>query len=92
MLSSNIGKVEKAMRYANEPERVTFSAFRVTLEGDHRSHEVAYDAGEWACDCETFGQSGYCSHTMTMERVLRNMLLAPMPDVPQPAAPEAVAP
>lgn len=77
MLSSQIGKVEKAMRYANEPERVVFNDFRVTLEGDHRNHIVGFNEGNWTCDCEPFGQAGYCTHTMTMERVLRNMLPTP---------------
>jgi hypothetical protein len=77
MLSSQIGKIEKAMRYASEPERVVFSEFRVTLEGDHRNHSVGFAQGSWTCDCETFHQSGYCSHTMTMERLLRSMLPSP---------------
>lgn len=76
MLSSQIGKIEKAMRYASEPERVVFSEFRVTLEGDHRNHVVNYRDGTWTCDCESIHPSGYCSHTMTMERILRSMLPA----------------
>ncbi len=77
MLSSVIGKVDKAMRYATEPERIVFQAFHVAIQGDHRSHDVRFDEGQWHCDCETFDQTGYCSHTMTMERVLRNMLPGP---------------
>jgi hypothetical protein len=78
MLSSQIGKIEKAMRYASEPERVVFNNFQVTLEGDHRNHVVNYGDGSWTCDCESFHPSGYCSHTMTMERLLRSMLPAPV--------------
>ncbi len=74
MLSSHIGKIEKAMRYASEPERVLFNAFQVTLEGDHRNHVVNFRDGTWSCDCEAIHPSGYCSHTMTMERILRSML------------------
>jgi hypothetical protein len=35
---------------------------------------VTYRDGEWGCDCETIAQAGYCSHTMTMERVLGDMV------------------
>jgi len=77
MLSSHIGKIEKAMRYSSEPERVVFNTFQVALEGDHRNHLVDYRQGAWTCDCENFRPSGYCSHTMTMERILRSMLPAP---------------
>jgi len=74
MHSSMIGKIDKAMRYAQEPERIIFSSFRVVMDGDHRPHTVSYDNGRWGCDCETIDQAGYCSHTMTMERVLRDMI------------------
>ena len=74
MLSTMIGKIEKAMRYANEPERIVFNEFRVTLQGDHRNHLVSFNENNWQCDCETFEQTDVCSHTMTMERVLRDML------------------
>jgi hypothetical protein len=84
MLSSHIGKLEKAIRYASEPERVIFNEFRVTLEGDHRHHAIGYHAGEWSCDCESFHPGGYCSHTMTMERILRSMLPSPA-EQPLPA-------
>jgi hypothetical protein len=74
MYSTMIGKIEKAMRYAQEPDRIVFNDFHVTLEGDHRHHRVSYDAGRWGCDCETFSQTGYCSHSMALERVLRGMI------------------
>ena len=74
MHSSMIGKIEKAIRYAQEPDRVVFSEFRVSVEGDHHSHTVSYRDGKWGCDCETIDQAGYCSHTMTMERLLGDML------------------
>jgi hypothetical protein len=74
MHSTMIGKIEKAVRYAREPERIAFSDFRVTLEGDHRNHIVTYNHGSWSCDCETIDHTGYCSHTMTMERVLGDMI------------------
>jgi hypothetical protein len=69
-----IGKIEKAIRYAQEPDRVLFDDFRVTLDGDNRRHCVTYRDGVWSCDCETIDQAGYCSHTMTMERILGDMI------------------
>jgi hypothetical protein len=74
MHSTMYGKIEKASRYAQEPDRIVFHDFQVTLEGDHREHLVSYDHGAWSCDCETLGQHGYCPHTMAMERVLGSML------------------
>ena len=74
MHSTMIGKIEKARRYAEEPQRFAFDQFRVHLEGDHRHHVVEYELGAWDCDCETFANNGYCPHTMAMERVLGDML------------------
>lgn len=76
MYSTMIGKIEKAIRYSQEPDRIVFNDFSVTLEGDHRNHTVAYHDGAWNCDCDTFQQTGYCSHSMAMERVLRGMIPA----------------
>jgi hypothetical protein len=70
-----IGKIEKAKRYAAEQNRrVVFKQFRVALEGDNSTYDVAYDAGRWSCGCKYFGTHGLCSHTMAMERVLGVML------------------
>ena len=35
MNSSMIGKIEKAHRYAREPERVRFNEFKATFHGGH---------------------------------------------------------
>jgi hypothetical protein len=80
MYSTMIGKIEKAIRYSQEPDRIVFNDFIVTLEGDHRNHTVTYHDGSWSCDCDTFQQSGYCSHSMAMERVLRGMIPATTAD------------
>ncbi len=74
MYSTMIGKIEKSIRYSQEPDRIEFNDFTVTMEGDHRDHTVNYHDGAFTCDCETFVQTGYCSHSMTMERVLRGMI------------------
>ena len=73
-----IGKIEKAKFYAAEPERIQFDSFAVRLSGDNGSvHEVSYDKGEWSCDCSFFATRNFCSHTMAMERVLKDMLPKP---------------
>ena len=70
-----IGKIEKSKIYAEERDRIEFESLRVTLRGDNDSvHKVAYDNGEWKCDCSFFGTRRVCSHTMAMERVLADMV------------------
>ena len=75
MDSSMIGKIEKAKRYATEKERrVIFKAFRVTLQGDNNTWDVAFEDGRWSCGCHYFSTHGLCQHSMAMERVLGVML------------------
>lgn len=74
-----IGKIEKAKFYAAEPERFNFDSFSVRLEGDNgQEHRVAYDSGQWDCDCSFFHTRGFCSHTMALERVLGQMIATPV--------------
>ena len=74
MDSGMISKIQKAKRYAQEPERVVFQSFSVTFDGEHSSYTVSYDQGEWSCECPFFSQRGVCSHTMAMERLLAPMI------------------
>jgi hypothetical protein len=69
-----IGKIEKAKRYAEERERFQFENFQATIAGTNNSHRIAFNKGEWNCDCDFFTSRGVCSHTMAMERILMNML------------------
>lgn len=70
-----IGKIEKSKIYSEERDRIEFESLRVTLRGDNdSSHTVSYDNGEWKCDCSFFDTRGVCSHTMTMERLLVDMV------------------
>ena len=72
-----IGKIEKAKMYADQPDRIQFNSFNVTIQGDNDGdHTVGFDSGNWSCDCNFFGSRGYCSHTMAMERVLGVMIPA----------------
>ncbi len=74
MRSSLIGKIEKAKRYAQEPERVSFSGFTVVFQGENDSHKVSYSSGKWHCSCSFFSQWGTCSHVMALQQILGNML------------------
>jgi hypothetical protein len=74
MDSGMIGKIQKAKLYAEEPERICFEQFRVTVEGENSRHTVSFDQGAWQCTCNFFSTRGVCSHTMALERLLGVML------------------
>jgi hypothetical protein len=74
MQSSLIGKIEKAKRYAQETDRITFSDFSVKFRGENNTHVTSLKDGKWNCTCSFFSTWKVCSHTMAMERVLGNML------------------
>ena len=74
MQSSLIGKIEKAKRYAQEKERVTFSELSVKFHGENDDYNISYKDGKWHCSCSFFSSWGLCSHTMALERILGNML------------------
>lgn len=74
MQSSLIGKIEKAKRYAQEVDRVTFSEFSVKFRGENNTYVTGFKDGKWHCSCSFFSGWGCCSHTMTLERILANML------------------
>ena len=76
MNSSMIGKIEKAHRYAREPERVRFETLQSTFQGGHDRYTVALADGEWTCSCNTFSTHavGTCAHVMAMQQMLASML------------------
>ncbi len=76
MNSSMIGKIEKAHRYAREPERIRFDSFTATFHGGHDEYRVRLVDGAWDCSCHTFSSHvvGTCSHVMAMQLVLAPML------------------
>ena len=74
MHSSLIGKIEKAKRYSQEPDRVRFSRFELVFKGEHDEYIVSYDKGHWHCGCAFFGGWKVCSHTIAMYRLLTPML------------------
>ena len=74
MQSSLIGKIEKANRYAQETDRVTFTEFSVNFRGEHNNYNTSYKDDKWQCSCQFFSNWGLCSHTMAMEKILSKML------------------
>ncbi|MFH1651091.1 MAG: SWIM zinc finger family protein [Chloroflexota bacterium] len=76
MQSSLIGKIEKANRYAQETNRITFQQFSVQFHGDNSDYTTSLQDNKWQCSCSFFRQWGLCSHTMAMEKVLGQMLPA----------------
>lgn len=76
-----VSDVEKAGRYAEEPDRIQFKAFEVTFAGDNSSHATTFHDDSWNCDCAFFGSRGVCCHTMAMERVLKGMVATATPVV-----------
>lgn len=76
MQSSLIGKIEKAKRYAEEKNRVTFSELSATFHGENDEYTITYKDGKWHCTCHFFSGWGLCSHTMALEKMLSNMLPA----------------
>ncbi len=77
MHSSMIGKIEKAHRYAREPERIKLSGLSATFHGGHDDYSVRLDDGTWTCSCHTFEShvvGSTCSHIMAMQQLLGAML------------------
>ena len=74
MRSSLIGKIEKAKRYAQEPDRVIFSGFTAAFRGENDNHKVSYVNGKWHCGCYFFSQWRTCSHIMALQQILGSML------------------
>jgi len=75
MNSSLIGKIEKAQRYQQEPERIHFQTAKVEFRGTHDNYMVTLSDSTWQCNCHTFA-TGFetCSHIMALQRILNPML------------------
>lgn len=74
MDSDMIGKIEKAKRYATERERFRFSQFSLQFHGNNNDHAVAFNNGNWKCDCEYFVVHNWCCHTKALEILLHKMI------------------
>jgi hypothetical protein len=72
--SALIGKIEKAKRYAQEPQRLSLDSFRACFQGEHDTYTLSFEQGGWNCSCAFFSQWGQCSHTMACQRLLAPFL------------------
>ena len=68
--SGMVHKVQKAKRYAEEPERIHIRSLSAEIEGDNQTHRVEFEDGHWRCDCGFFGSHHTCSHVMALDRLL----------------------
>ncbi len=76
MNSGMIGKIEKAHRYAQEPERVSITTFQAQFRGSHDTYTVALAEDGWHCSCHTFEAHvlDSCAHVMAAQQILGPML------------------
>ena len=78
-----IGKIEKARRYAEQPERMTFKNFTTEFRGDNSLYTLTLNDKNWNCTCPGFKSHNICPHIMTLERLFRPMLKRdPVPYAP----------
>ncbi|MDA0988462.1 MAG: SWIM zinc finger family protein [Chloroflexi bacterium] len=77
MYSSVISKIEKAKRYAEEKERVTFDSFVAEFKGENDDHKLEYSKGNLACSCLFFVGHDFCSHSLALQRILEGMIPVP---------------
>jgi hypothetical protein len=73
MHSDLISKIEKAKRYAAEPERVTINQLRATFRGGN-DHSITLENDHWSCDCRFYTNWQTCSHVMALQRMLGQMI------------------
>lgn len=70
-MDSIASRILKARQYAEEKdERIRVQSFDVELQGEHSSHSVVYNDGDWSCQCGEFERRGICAHVMAMEEIL----------------------
>lgn len=86
MNSTLISKVEKARRYAEEPDRVRFQSFRASFHGGHDEHTVTLDGDTFSCTCHSFETYETCAHVMALQRMLAEMLTEEQRTVGAPAS------
>lgn len=78
-----IGKIEKAKRYAEEPDRITFNSLTAQFHGDNNAYTITLGADGWDCTCPGFRTHSICPHVMAFERLFKPMLKrSPLPYAP----------
>lgn len=85
--SELISKINKARRYAEEPERVEILTLTARFRGTNDTHQITLQDNHWNCDCAFFRSWNTCQHVMAVQRVLEPML---PPEATQPPVEEMV--
>ncbi len=67
-----VSDVRKAKRYAQERDRIQILSFACAFEGYNKTHFITYDEGVWTSTASFFAQRGVCSHTMALEKILKD--------------------
>ena len=91
MHSDLIGKIEKARRYAEEPERVGLDELKARFHGGNNDHMVTLSDGQWHCDCEFFRVRRTCAHVMAMQKMFSPMLSEEAREIGLPIPDEQIA-
>ncbi|HEV7663987.1 MAG TPA: hypothetical protein VGQ62_10670 [Chloroflexota bacterium] len=94
MQSSLHGMIDKAHRYAEEPERVRLASLEAQVRGDNGEHTVRLTEGRLGCDCDHYEYERLCAHVLTVERVLKSWIpanAAPFPGSGADGAPPQVS-
>lgn len=73
MYSDLISKIDKAKRYAQEPERFTFTNVEARFHGAS-DHTIGLRGEHWTCDCNFFKAWHTCSHVMALQEILASSL------------------
>ncbi|MFO1540957.1 MAG: SWIM zinc finger family protein [Chloroflexota bacterium] len=74
MHSSVIGKIEKAHRYAQEPERIAIARLEAAFRGDNDAYSVTLGIDGWSCTCHSFHSLHGCAHILALQELLGRML------------------
>ena len=74
MHSDLIGKIEKARRYAQEPERIAIGEMKASFRGGNNDHLITLSDGHWSCDCSFFRTWQTCAHVMAFQKIFDPML------------------
>jgi len=67
-----IKKINKAKRYANEPNRFVIKRDKALIKTDHGLRELNYTKKDWHCNCDFFKDNNICSHKIALEEFLKN--------------------
>ncbi len=66
-----IKKIEKAQRYANEPERFFKNDDIIEVKSEHGLRKLILKDGVIFCNCDFYNEHKICSHTLAAEEIYK---------------------